>query len=44
MKSVFAFLNIAIFADFQWLNADISWTQEVCHVIHIFVGSSLSKV
>ena len=31
-------------ADFQWKNADASGTQEVCHVIDIFFGSSLSKV
>ena len=32
MKSVSVFLNIAILADFQWINADNSWTQEMCHV------------
>ena len=34
---------IAKFADFRWKNADVSRTQRVCHVIHIFFGSSLGK-
>ena len=38
------FPDIAKFADFRWKNADISRTQGVCHVIYIFLGSSLSKV
>ena len=31
-------------ADFQWKNADACRTQEVCHVIYVFFGSSSSKV
>ena len=31
-------------ADFRWSKADFSRTQEVCHVIHTFFGSSLGKV
>ena len=31
------FLDIAKFADFRSENADVSRTQEVCHVIHIFL-------
>ena len=38
------FLDIAKFADFLWKNADVSRTQGVCYVIHIFVGSPLGKV
>ena len=44
MQSISAFLDIAKFADFQWKNADVRRTQEVCHVTHIFFGSSLGKV
>ena len=32
------------FADFGWKNADVSRTQELCHVIYIFFGSTLGKV
>ena len=38
------FLDIAKFANFRRKNADVSRTQTVCHVIHIFFGSSLGKV
>ena len=38
------FLDIAKFVDFRWKNADVSRTQGVCHVIHIFFGSPLAKV
>ena len=31
------FLDIAKFADFRWKNADVSRTQGVCQVIHIFL-------
>ena len=44
MQSISAFLNTAKFADFQRKNADVSRTQGVCHLIHIFFGSSLGKV
>ena len=32
------------FADFWLRNADVSRNQGICHVIHIFFGSSLGKV
>ena len=38
------FLDIAKFADFGWKNANISRTQGVCHMIHIFCWSFLVKV
>ena len=44
MQSVSVFLDIAKFADFLWKNADFSRIQGVCHVIHIFFGTSLVKV
>ena len=43
MESVSVFLEIAKFTDFQWKNA-VKGTQGVCHMIHIFFGSSLDKV
>ena len=33
------FLDTAKFADFRWKNADVSRTEGVCHVIHIFLES-----
>ena len=44
LQSIPVFLDVAKFADFWWKNADASRTQGVCHVIHIFFGSSLGKV
>ena len=44
MESISIFLDIVKFADFRWKNADVSRTQGVCHLIHIFFGSSLGKV
>ena len=44
MQSISAFLDIAKFADFQRKNADVSRTQGVCHMIHIFFGTSLGKL
>ena len=44
MKYISVFLDIAKFVDFQWKNADVSRTQWVCHVIHIFFGFFLGKV
>ena len=44
IQSISVFLDIAKFADFHWKNADLSKKQVVCHVIHIFSGSSLGKV
>ena len=39
MQFIHVFLDIEKFADSQWKIADISGTQGVCHVIHIFFGS-----
>ena len=39
MQSTSVFLNIAKFANFRSKNADVSRTQAVCFVIHIFCGS-----
>ena len=44
MQSISVFLDITKFADFNWKNADVSRSQGVCHVIHIFFGSSLGKI
>ena len=44
MQSISVFLDIAKFADFRSKHADISRTQGVCHVIHIFFGFPLAKV
>ena len=41
---MYAFNNIANIVDFFRKNANVSRTQGVCHVIYIFVGSSLGKV
>ena len=43
MQSISVFLNIAIFADFgekMLMSAEL----RVCHLIHMFFGSSLGKV
>ena len=37
-------LNITKVADFRWKKADVSRTQEMCHVIYVFSASSLGKV
>ena len=44
MQSISVFLDITKFADFRGRNADVSRTQRMCHVIYIFLGSSLGKV
>ena len=44
MESISVFSNMAKFDYFPWKNADVSTTQEVCHVTHIFLGPSLGKV
>ena len=44
MEFIAVCFDIAKFTDFRWKNADISITQEMCDVIHIFSGSSLGKV
>ena len=38
------FLDITKVADFQWKNNGASRTQEMCHVIYIFLGFYLDKV
>ena len=38
------FLDIAKFVDLRWKSADVSRTQGMCHVIHLFFRFSLSKV
>ena len=40
MQPTTVLLDIAKFADFWRKNADVSRTQEVYHVIHIFFGFS----
>ena len=44
MQSISVFSDITKFADLQSINADVSKTQGVRHVIHIFFGFSLGKV
>ena len=44
IQSISVFLNLAKFDDFRLKDADVSRTQGLCYVIHIFCGSSLSKV
>ena len=43
-ESTSVFSDIAKFSDFRFKNADVSTTQEVYHVIHIFFRFSLGKV
>ena len=44
MQSISVFVHVAKFADFWLKKTDISKTQGVYHVIHIFFRSSLGKV
>ena len=44
MQAISVFSDLATFANFRWINADVRTTQGMCHVIHIFFGSSLGKV
>ena len=44
IQSIYVFLDTEKFADFRRKNADVSRTKGVCHVTHIFFGSSLGKV
>ena len=44
MESIFVFLDVTKVADFRLKNADVTRTQEVCHVIYMFFGFSLGKV
>ena len=43
-ESISVFSDIAKFSDFRFKNADVSTTQGVYHVIHIFFRFSLGKV
>ena len=44
MQSIDIFLDITKIADFDWKNADVGRTPGVCHVLYIFIGSTLGKV
>ena len=44
MQSIPVFPDIVKIDDFRLKNADVSRTQEVWHVIYVFIGSSLGKV
>ena len=44
MQSLSVFLDIAKFVDFWQQNTDVSRTQGLCHVFHIFFVSRLGKV
>ena len=44
MQFISVFLDIRKVPDFRSKKPDVSRTQRVCRVIHIFFGSSLGKV
>ena len=44
MQFISVFFDITKVANFQWINADVSRTQGVCHVIYMIFGCSLRKV
>ena len=44
MQSIPVYPDILKTVDFWRKNTDISRTQGVCHVIYVFLGSSLGKV
>ena len=44
MQSISVFLHKTKVTDFCLRNADVSRTQEVCHLIYIFFGTSLAKL
>ena len=44
MQSLSAFLDIPKIVDFEQKNANVSGAQSSCHVIYMFLGSSLGKV
>ena len=44
MQSIHLFLDIARFDDLRWKIADVSRSQGLCHMIHIFFKSFLGKV
>ena len=43
MQSISVFLDITRVSNFRRRNVDVSSTQGVCRVIHIFFGSSFDK-
>ena len=43
MRSMSGFLDIRKVANFSLKNPDVNRTRGVCHVIHIFCGSSFGK-
>ena len=42
--NIYLYFSITKVSDFYWKNTDVSRTQGVCHVIYMFIGSSLGKV
>ena len=44
MQSISVFLDITKDVDSQWKNVDVSRTQGVCHIFHLFFASPLDKV
>ena len=44
MQSISVFLDIELFADSRWKNADVSRTQGVHCMIHALIESALHKV
>ena len=44
MQIISVFLDMTKVANFQRINADVSRTQGVCHVIYMIFGCSLRKV
>ena len=42
--AISVFFDITKVSDFRCKNADVSTTQEMCHVIYIFFGSALGKI
>ena len=44
MQSISIFFDIAKYTGFRWKNVDVSRTQRMYHVTHMFLGPSLGKV
>ena len=44
MQPIFVFLDITKVDSLRWKNAWVSKTEELCHVVYMFFGSSLGKV
>ena len=44
MQSISSFHDKTKFTDFQGRNGDVSRSQGVCHVIHVFIGWTLGKL